>query len=186
MTSDTVHLARVHPAARPDRTEAAEYYFRYIDLVPEGDILELLQAQLADTPALLGRIGEQASLYRYAPGKWSVREVVAHVNDTERLFAFRAFWFARGFDSPLPSFDQTVAASHAAADDRAWQSHLDEFRAVRRATLDLYRHLPAAAWSRRGIASGLPFTVRAFAYLAAGHVMHHLAVLQREYAAAWR
>jgi hypothetical protein len=153
--------------------------------VPQGDILGLLQAQRVETPALLETIGDEASLHRYAPGKWSVREVVAHINDTERLFAFRAFWFARGFESPLPSFDQTVAAQQAAADDRPWRSHIDEFRALRSATLDLYRHLPAEAWARRGIASDAPFTVRALAYIAVGHVIHHVDVLQREYAAAW-
>ena len=185
MTIDAAHLDHASPTARPDRSEAAEYYFRYIDLVPEGDILGLLEAQLVGTPALLETIGDRGSLYRYAPGKWSVREVVAHLNDTERLFAFRAFWFARGFESPLPSFDQIVAARHAAADDRPWRSHVDEFRAVRAATLDLYRHLPAEVWSRRGVASDVSFTVRALAYLAVGHVIHHVAILRREYAAAW-
>ena len=105
------------------------------------------------------------------------------MNDTERLFAFRAFWFARGFESPLPSFDQNVALAAAAADARPWQSHLDEFAAVRAATLSFFRHLPVDAWERRGTASGNPFSVRALAYLSAGHVFHHVAILNERYLA---
>ena len=170
--------------AAPDRTEAAEYYFRYIDLVPPGDICELLEAQGKETLALLRGIGDEGSLSRYAAGKWSVREVVNHLNDTERLFVFRAFWFARGFDSPLPSFDQEVAAASAAAHDRSWISHLDEFAAVRAATLAFFLTLPKEAWTRRGIASGNPFSVRALAYLAAGHVTHHITILRERYLGA--
>src|SRR6266567_5693029 len=97
----------------PDRTEAAEYYFTYIDQVPRGDIRDILEVQSRETLALLGGISEEQSLHRYAPDKWSIREVVGHLNDTERLFVFRAFWFGRGFDSPLPSFDQHTAISAA-------------------------------------------------------------------------
>lgn len=165
----------------PDRTEAAEYYFTYIDQVPAGDICRVLEAQLPETLALLHDISDEQSLTRYAPDKWSIREVVSHLNDTERLFVFRAFWFARGFDSPLPSFDQNVAVSTAGADERSWRSHVDEFKAVRAATLAFFRGLPADAWTRRGVASGNPFTVRALAYLAAGHVTHHTRILRQRY-----
>jgi hypothetical protein len=165
----------------PDRTEAAEYYFTYIDQVAAGDICNILEAQLVETLALLHGISEEQSLVRYAPGKWSIRQVVGHLNDTERLFVFRALWFARGFDSPLPSFDQNVAVSAAAADDRSWRSHVDEFRAVRGATLSFFQSLPAGAWTRRGVASGNPFTVRALAYISAGHVTHHLGILRERY-----
>jgi hypothetical protein len=166
---------------RPERSEAAEYYFKYIDLVPEGDICHTLQAQLTDTLALLEGIPRDRVDHRYAPDKWSIREVVNHLNDTERLFAFRAFWFARGFDSPLPSFDQHTAVSHAEAAATPWDQHVDEFRSLRASTLTLFRHLPADAWLRRGIASDNPFSVRALAYLAAGHVMHHTAILRERY-----
>jgi hypothetical protein len=165
----------------PARTEAAEYYFRYIDQVPAGDVREILAAQSGETLELLGSISEQRSLYRYAPDKWSIREVVGHVNDTERLFVSRAFWFARGFDTPLPSFDQNVAVAAAGADQRPWESHLKEFHAIRAATLTFFRGLPPAAWDRQGIASGKPFTVRALAYLAAGHVTHHTTILRERY-----
>jgi DinB family protein len=126
-------------------------------------------------------ISADQSLYRYAPGKWSIRDVVGHLSDTERLFVFRAFWFARGFESPLPSFDQNVAVSAAHAEQRPWSSLVEEFRAVRAATLSFFQTLPDEAWARRGIASGKPFSVRALAYLAAGHVTHHSRILRERY-----
>jgi DinB superfamily len=165
----------------PERTEAAEYYFRYIDQVPRGDICTILAAQHQETLAELRGISEERSRHRYAPGKWSIREVLGHINDTERLFVARAFWFARGFDTPLPSFDQNVAVAAAAADERSWNSHVEEFDAVRGATLSFFRNLPGDAWARRGIASDNPFTVRALAYLAAGHVVHHLSIVRNRY-----
>ena len=165
----------------PERAETAEYYHRYIDQVPAGDIRDVLERQLGDASSMLEAISEEQSLHRYAPGKWSIREVVAHINDTERLFTFRAFWFARALGEPLPSFDQDIAASHAGADERPWRSHLDEFHAVRAATIALFRNLPAEAWTRRGVASGNPFTVRALAYIAAGHLAHHLRILREQY-----
>jgi uncharacterized damage-inducible protein DinB len=169
------------PTTAPDRTEAAEYYFTYIDQVAAGDICAALETQLAETLEFLRDISDEQSLLRYAPDKWSIRQVVSHLNDTERLFVFRAFWFARGFDSPLPSFDQNVAVSTAGADERPWRSHVDEFHAVRAATLAFFQELPADAWTRRGVASGNPFTVRALAYLSAGHVSHHPRILRERY-----
>jgi hypothetical protein len=117
----------------------------------------------------------------HAPDKWSIRQLLSHINDAERLFTFRAFWFARGFDTPLPSFDQDVAAGAAGADERSWQSHVAEFRAVREATLTLFRSLPSEAWDRRGIAGDNPFTVRVLAYIVVGHVTHHTKVLRQRY-----
>jgi len=165
----------------PERSEAAEYYFTYIDQVPAGDVREILAAQLSEVPSLLSGVSEQRSLHRYAPGKWSIREVVGHVCDTERLFLTRAFWFARGFDSPLPSFDQDIAMAASGADARPLSSHVEEFRTVRAATLSFFNGLPSDAWSRRGIASDKPFTVRALAYLAAGHAAHHVRILRERY-----
>jgi hypothetical protein len=165
----------------PDRSEAAEYYFTYIDKVGSGDICRILEAQLPETLALLQGISEERSLHRYAPDKWSIREVMGHVNDTERMFVFRAMWFARGFDSPLPSFDQNVAIRSAGAEARTFRSHVDEFRAIREATLAFFAHLPPDAWMRRGIASDNPFTVRALAYITAGHVTHHMRILREKY-----
>jgi hypothetical protein len=165
----------------PRRHEAAAYYFSYIDLVPPGDVRRILERQHSDVLRLLEDIPEMKGSYRYAPGKWTVCEVVSHLSDTERVLAFRAFWFARGFDSPLPSFDQDVAARHAKAGTRSLLHHVDEFGAVRAATLNLFRQLPEESWERRGIASDNPFTVRALAFIIAGHVEHHMAILRDRY-----
>ena len=165
----------------PERTEAAEYYFTYIDRIASGDILGTLQTQLDETMAFLRAISEEKSLHRYAPGKWTIREALNHVTDTERAFGFRALWFARGFDTPLPSYDQNIAAAGACANDYSWASHIEDFRAVRQATLTFFRNLPDDAWMRSGIASGNPFTVRALAYLIAGHTAHHIAIVDERY-----
>ena len=167
--------------ARPERSEAAPYYFRYIDLVPEGDVLARLEAQLDETMAFLGDISEEKSLHRYAPEKWSIRQVLSHVTDGERLFLFRAFWFARGLDIALPSYDEDAAAVAAEADRFSWASHVEDFRATRLSTLTFFRNLPPAAWMARGVANDNPFTVRALAYILAGHVAHHAAVLRERY-----
>lgn len=165
----------------PDRTEAAEYYFTYIDQVGGGDIRQILEAQAGETLGVLRDISEERSRHRYAPDKWSIRQVLSHVNDTERAFVFRALWFARGFDSPLPSFDQNIAIAGAAAEERSWDSHVVEFEAVRAATLTFFQNLPAEAWLRRGVASANTFTVRALAYITAGHVTHHMRILRERY-----
>ena len=167
--------------ARPERDEAAPYYFTYIDKVPVGDIRQLIRAQAADVVDFASRISEERSRHRYAADKWSIREVLGHINDCERLFVMRAFWFARGFDTPLPSFDQNVAVATAGAHERPWQSHVDEFRAQRAATLAFFDSLPEAAWRRRGVASDNPFTVRALAYMVPGHVAHHLDIVRQRY-----
>lgn len=166
----------------PDRSEAAEYYHGYIDQVPrDGDVRRILEAQVDETLTLMKGISDEKSLHRYAPDKWSIREVMSHINDTERVFVFRALWFARGFESALPGFDQNIAIASAHADERAWSTHLDEFRAVRGATVHFFNSVADDAWSRRGIASGNPFTVRALAFITAGHVAHHLAILRQKY-----
>jgi hypothetical protein len=170
----------------PAREEAAPYYFKYIDRITSPDVVQVLDTQLPATLDYLRSFSEEGSLHRYAPDKWSVREVLGHVNDCERLFLSRAFWFARGFSSALPSFDQNVCASAAASDSMAWADHVEDFRAVRLGTLSFFRALPKDAWTRRGIASDNPFTVRALAYLAAGHLDHHVAILRESYRPAAR
>ena len=134
---------------RPGTDEAATYYFNYIDKVPGDDIVGYLAAQLDETMDFLSGISEEESLHRYAPEKWSIRQVLNHVNDGERLFVFRAFWFARGFGSPLPSFDQEVSVTAAKADEVPWAKHVEEFRGLRLATLSFFRNLPAEAWDRK-------------------------------------
>lgn len=165
----------------PDRTEFADYYLPYVEKVAGNDVMSVLDEQLGETLSILERIPEERSLYRYAPDKWSIRQIMSHINDTERLFSFRAFWFARGLAEPLPSFDQDDAVALAGADERTWSSHLDEFKSVRAATLTLFENLPPEAWMRRGVASGNPVTVRALAYICAGHLTHHVQVLHERY-----
>jgi uncharacterized damage-inducible protein DinB len=165
----------------PARDEAAPYYFTYIDRIASDDIVGVLTNQLEEVAAFLSQISEQKSLHRYAPDKWSIRQVLNHVNDTERTFAFRALWFGRGFSESLASFDQNIAANGARADDYSWASHVTDFRDIRRATLSFFRSLPEEAWPRKGVASGNSVTVRALAYIIAGHLSHHTAILQERY-----
>jgi hypothetical protein len=166
---------------RPEPGEAAPYYFSYIDRIADDDVVSVLERQSEETATLWSRISEEKSRHRYAPDKWTIRQVLSHLSDTERLFVFRAFWFARGFDSPLPSFDQHTAVRSARADEISWLRHVEEFRAVRLATIPFFRNLPSEAWALGGTASGNPFTVRALAFLAAGHVAHHVAILRERY-----
>ena len=165
----------------PERTEAAPYYFTYIDRISSGDVVEELANQRREALEFFSGIFEEKSLHRYAPGKWSIRQVLNHVNDTERVFLFRAFWFARGFDSPLPSYDEKVAAGMARADEISWSKNVEEFDGIRRTTVDFFRNLPADAWMRNGTASDNSFTVRALAYIIVGHAAHHMAILREKY-----
>ncbi|MGN6719292.1 MAG: DinB family protein [Candidatus Binatia bacterium] len=165
----------------PERTEAAPYYFTYIDRITSGDIIGKLETQLEEASSFLRGISEERSLFRYAPDKWSMRQVWSHVNDAERVFVFRALWFARGFVNPLPSFEQDIAVDGAQADSIPWARHVDEFRSLRLATVAFFRNLPEDAWKRTGMASGNSFTVRAMAYIVAGHADHHLAILGERY-----
>ncbi len=166
---------------RPAATEFAPYYSTYVDRIASDDILAALEAQLSTTLSVLAAISEEQSLHRYAADKWSIRQLLNHVTDTERVFVYRALWFARGFDTPLPGFDQNVAVPTAAAEQFSWASQVEDFRAVRAATLTFFRNLPEDAWSRSGVASGNPVTVRGLAYIIAGHVAHHIAILQERY-----
>jgi hypothetical protein len=166
---------------RPGPDEAVPYYFKYIDRIETEDVVGKLDAQLDEALRFFRGVSEEKSLERYGPDKWSVRQVLAHVNDCERLFVFRAMWFARGFESALPSFDQEVSATGARSDAVPWANHVEEFRGVRESTVAFFRHLPPEAWMRSGIASGNLFTVRALAYIAAGHLAHHTAVLRESY-----
>jgi hypothetical protein len=165
----------------PQRTEAAPFYFTYIDRISGDNILETMKAQRDETAVLLAGISEERSLYRYAPDKWSIRQVINHLNDTERVFAFRALWFARGFSDPLPGLDQNVAAYAARADKHSLADCAQEFRNVRETTLSLFQNLPAEAWTRSGVASGNSVTVNALAYIIAGHVAHHVTILRERY-----
>jgi len=166
---------------RPSASEAAPYYFNYINRVSSDDIVPVLQSQLEETLPFLRSVSEEKSLSRYAPEKWSIRQLWGHVNDAERIFLMRALWFARGHESAMPSFEQDIAVTAAKSDAVSWARHVEEFREIRLATISFFRNLPEEAWPRKGVASGNPFTVRACAYIVAGHVAHHAAVLREKY-----
>lgn len=166
---------------RPQPDEAAPYYFTYINQVTGDNPLRIIETQHDKVQPFLSRISEEKSKHRYAPDKWSIRQVLNHVTDTERAFVFRALWFARGFDAPLPSYDQNIASAAAEADAIPWSAHVEEFKRVRLSTISFFRNLPANAWMRRGIASDNPFTVRALGFIIPGHVAHHLKILQEKY-----
>jgi hypothetical protein len=166
---------------RPQSTEAASYYFNYIDLITSDEIVPVMESQMDETLRFLEGISEEQSLTSYAPGKWTIRELLNHVNDGERIFLGRAVWFARGFQDPLPSFEQDVAVQAAKANQTPWSELVEEFRTVRLSTLSFFKHLPDEAWSRSGVASDNPVSVRAIAYIIAGHVAHHTQVLTEKY-----
>lgn len=166
---------------RPGESEAAPFYFTYINQVSGDDPSGSIEDQLEESLALFGGISEEASLHRYAPEKWSIRQLLNHVTDTERAFAFRALWFARGFDTPLPGYDQDISAAGAKADSISWAAHVEEFRQVRLSTISLFRNMPAEGWARGGVASEKFVTVRALAWIIAGHSAHHLGILRERY-----
>ena len=166
---------------KPAPDEAAACYNTYLKLVPEGDIIAILESQMEPSLALWRSISEEKSLYRYAEGKWSIRQVLNHISDTERVMLYRACWCVRTFDSPLPGMDQDVAAIAALADEIGWEAHIEEFLTVRAATLSFLRNMPGAAWSTRGVASGNPVSTRALVHIIAGHLLHHEAILRERY-----
>ena len=167
--------------ARPEKNEYAPYYDKYVSLVPDGEVVETLERQIEDTLALLRGVGEERAGHRYAPGKWSIKEVVGHLIDTERIFAYRALAIARGEQKPLPGMDQNEYMAGANFDARTLADLLDEFERVRRSNVLMLRGLSDEAWSRRGVASDNEVTVRAIAYIIAGHEAHHVQILRTRY-----
>jgi uncharacterized damage-inducible protein DinB len=168
---------------RPGASEYAPFYAGYVAGVPDGDLIALLEQQGQETNALLGAISEEKSDHRYAPGKWTIREVLGHIVDGERVFSYRALTFARGDAGPLPSFDENAWAAASNAGRRAMKELLAEYRAVRAATVALFRSFGEEEFARSGIASKNPVTVRALAYIIAGHERHHLRILRERYLA---
>lgn len=167
--------------ARPQQTEHVAYFTKYIDLVPDGDLLAVLDAQHRETQRLLAPLSPEQARYRYADGKWSVTEVVGHLADTERIFAYRALRFARGDSTPLPGYDENGYTPAGRFDDRSLGDVLGEFTAVRGATIALFRGLPPDAFQRSGLADGKAVSVRALAYIIAGHERHHVNLFKTRY-----
>jgi hypothetical protein len=167
--------------ARPLATDYAPYYGTYVSQVSEGDVLAVLAGQIDDTVALLRAVPRARWTHRYAPGKWSVSEVVGHLADTERIFAYRALRFARNDATPLAGFDENQYVPPANFDARPLPELAEDLRAVRLASVALFRGLDDAALARRGTANQVAFTVRAIPWIIAGHERHHVAVLKERY-----
>jgi uncharacterized damage-inducible protein DinB len=167
--------------AKPETNEYATYYHKYVSLVPEGNIIETLEQQLEKSLALLSSISEEKGNYRYASEKWSIKELLGHIADTERVFTYRILRFGRNDQAPIEGFEQDDYIANADFASCSLKELTEEFEAVRRASLYLLRHLPDAAWSRRGVASDNEVSVRALAYIVAGHELHHLNVLRERY-----
>ena len=166
---------------KPDKSEYASYFGRYVSLVSDPDIVTALQNQLKSTRALLDTISEEKANYRYEPGKWSIKELVGHVADAERIFTYRALRFARNDKTELHTFDENAFAANANFANLPLSSIVDEYAAVRQASILLYKHLDKDAWNRRGIANKSDVTVRAIAFLTAGHELHHVSILKTRY-----
>jgi uncharacterized damage-inducible protein DinB len=168
---------------RPETDEYAPYYGKYVTLVPDGDIATTLAAQLEDTLALFRSIPEERGSYAYAPGKWSIKELLGHVIDTERIFAYRALRIGRNDKTPLPGFEQDDYVDGTDFNARTLGSLIDEFAAVRQANLQLFKHFTDAEWQRRGTASEKEVSARALAYIVAGHELYHRDILKTRYLA---
>lgn len=166
---------------RPDSTEYADFYAGYIAGVPDGNLLRTLEAQGTETAALLAAVPEARESFAYAPGKWTLKDVVGHIADAERVFSYRALRIARGDEIPLPGFDENAWVPNAGAAARSLKDLAAELAAVRTSTLALLRHLPTEAVARKGTASGKTISVRALAWIMAGHERHHLRIIRERY-----
>ena len=165
-------------AIKPAVDEFAEYYGKYIDLVPNGSIVDNLNKQMTQTRDLLASLTEEQGNHRYQDGKWSIKEVVGHIIDCERIFAYRALRFARNDQTPLPGFDQNGFVASAGFESRKLADIAAEYSHVRQASLDLLEHLDDAAWERRGQANESEISVRALAWIMSGHELHHIAAIK--------
>lgn len=180
MIASQLHAVR---AARPSATEHAPFYGKYIARVPAGDIVDILRDQIAETAGFLRAIPEARTVSGYAPGKWTIRDIVGHVADTERIMGYRALRFARGDETAVAGFDENAYVPAAGASRRDVEDLVRELEAVRAATVALFAGLPVDAWGRTGMANGTPVTVRALAAIIAGHERHHVAIIRERYLA---
>lgn len=169
--------------ARPETQEFAPRFAQYIERV-DDEVMQALRQGGIRTQRLAGEVAEHDATYRYAPGKWSVKEILGHIADTERVMALRLLWAARGDGAPLPGFDQDAWTAAAAYDAVALGTLCAQLAAVRDATLGMAAVLPAAAWTRTALVGGSAMSARALLFVIAGHEMHHQAVLQERYLSA--
>ncbi len=166
---------------RPLAGDLPDAYLRYLAEVPDGDIVMTLAVAWTETKALLRGLDEEQARHRYQAGKWSIKEILVHLMDTERIFVTRALCFARGERAPLPGFDQDAYAAHSQPELRTLAELIEEFQWMRGGHLRFWRGLPEAAWQRRGVASGGEFEVAAIPWILAGHESHHRRIIRERY-----
>jgi len=166
---------------KPAIGEYNAFYQTYISKIEKDNVLEVLQDQARDIPELLQTISEEKSKYGYAEGKWTIAQLLHHINDTERIFSYRAFAIARGEQQSLPGMDQDDYANAAFTENRTFESLVCEFKTIRASTLSLFETLDASVISNIGTASGFPITVRGIAGIIAGHAAHHIEILKERY-----
>ncbi len=166
---------------RPGPSEYNEHYQAYVTLVPETDVVAAMERQVPESIRMLHGLPATLADYRYEAGKWTIREVIGHIIDTERIFGFRALAFARGEHAPIPGADENEYVRHAAFERYSIDDLVQEYEHLRRSHVSFFRHLAPEAWGRSGTANGLPVTVRALAYIILGHERHHLKIIRDRY-----
>jgi uncharacterized damage-inducible protein DinB len=166
---------------RPTESEYPNYYQPYIKLVPDGGIVQTLQENLLAVVKLFEGISEEDGLLRYAPGKWSVKEVLGHIIDTERIMSYRLMRAARGDQTPLAGFNENDYVQAAQTNSLSMEAILEDFKATRNASITLIQNTPVDAWANKGNANGMEITTRAIAYIIAGHEMHHRKIVEERY-----
>lgn len=166
---------------RPEKTEYNDYYETYMSLVDETEIVAALELQLKEMREIFREISEEKSDFAYAAGKWTIKQLVGHMIDTERIFGYRALRISRGDASPIEGFEQDAYVENAPFEDYKFSELADEFECARRVSISFFRHLGSDAWRLKGTASGSPVSVRALAYMMVGHVRHHTKILKERY-----
>ena len=166
---------------RPSATDYAPSHAAYVDLVPEEEILEVMERQTVDTQKVLSSLDDTRASHRYAEGKWSIKQVLGHLVDAERVFGYRAMAIARGEKNPLPGFDENEYVDHASFDTWKLGDLVEAYALMRRSNVLFFRNLADEAWDRRGVANDSPVSVRGIAWVIVGHERHHRAVLHERY-----
>ena len=166
---------------RPEATEYADYYAKYISKVPGEDVVDVLESERQQMLQLFSGLTERDGSFRYAPGKWTVKEILGHITDAERIFAYRALRIGRGDQTPLPGFEQDDFVKNGGFASRTLADLVEEFGAVRGASIALFRSFDDEAWAKRGVASQKEVSVRALAFITAGHQIHHRMILEERY-----
>jgi hypothetical protein len=167
--------------SRPAADEYLAYYDRYVTLVPDGNLVDVLLEQQLETIGMLRRVDDERGLHAYAPGKWTIKEVIGHLCDAERVFAYRALRFARGDGQPVAGFDENAYVPAGRFNERRIGGLIDEFQSIRASTVHVFRYLTEDDWARRGIANGHPISVRTLGFVIAGHELHHAKLLRERY-----